>query len=332
MRTNTDPTTFASTQHDRSRSRGTPGDDHAGVRRGGRRRRIAGLYALHHLRELGFSVRVLEAGDGVGGTWYWNRYPGARCDVPSLEYSYGFSEELEQEWEWIGGLPRAGRARALPQPRRRPVRPPPRHPARHPRHRRDVRRGRRRRWSVETEHGERFSARFCVMATGPPVGADRARRPRARRVRGPRAPDQSRGRTEGSTSPATRIGLIGTGRRACSPRPSSRRSPATSMCSSARRRSRGRRATGRSTPRCSAASSAIPASMRRQQRRGLRAGSPARRGDHPCQLPGDAAILEATEEERLAMLDELGSTRPRVERRLRRPRGERARLPSCTGR
>ena len=61
---------------------------------------FAGLYMLHRLRNAGFSVRVYEAGDGVGGTWYWNRYPGARCDVESLEYSYSFSEELQQEWEW----------------------------------------------------------------------------------------------------------------------------------------------------------------------------------------------------------------------------------------
>ena len=48
---------------------------------------------------------MFEAGDGVGGTWYWNRYPGARCDVPSMEYSYGFSPELEQEWEWSEVFP-----------------------------------------------------------------------------------------------------------------------------------------------------------------------------------------------------------------------------------
>ena len=86
---------------------------------------VSGLYALHHFRELGFTVHVVEAGDGVGGTWYWNRYPGARCDVPSMEYSYGFSPELEQEWEWTEVFPRAGGARALLQPRRRPLRPPP---------------------------------------------------------------------------------------------------------------------------------------------------------------------------------------------------------------
>ena len=61
---------------------------------------FGGLYAIHRFRNDGWSVRCFEAGDGVGGTWYWNRYPGARCDVPSLEYSYSFDDELEQEWEW----------------------------------------------------------------------------------------------------------------------------------------------------------------------------------------------------------------------------------------
>src|SRR6185436_1846063 len=61
---------------------------------------FAGLYMLHRLRGLGLSARVFEAGDGIGGTWYWNRYPGARCDVESLDYSYSFSDELQQEWQW----------------------------------------------------------------------------------------------------------------------------------------------------------------------------------------------------------------------------------------
>jgi cyclohexanone monooxygenase len=61
---------------------------------------FAGLYMLHRLREQGLTARVFETGDGVGGTWYWNRYPGARCDIESLEYSYQFSEELQQEWQW----------------------------------------------------------------------------------------------------------------------------------------------------------------------------------------------------------------------------------------
>jgi len=62
---------------------------------------FAGLYALHKLRDqLGLSVCVCEAGGEVGGTWYWNRYPGARCDIESYNYSYSFSDELQQEWEW----------------------------------------------------------------------------------------------------------------------------------------------------------------------------------------------------------------------------------------
>ncbi|MFD7990295.1 flavin-containing monooxygenase [Streptomyces mexicanus] len=67
---------------------------------------FAGMYLLHRLRDdLGLRVRVYERGDGVGGTWYWNRYPGARCDVESMFYSYSFSEELEQEWEWTERYP-----------------------------------------------------------------------------------------------------------------------------------------------------------------------------------------------------------------------------------
>lgn len=61
---------------------------------------FAGLYAAYRLRELGLEVQGIEAGDGVGGTWYWNCYPGARCDVESMEYSYSFSPELEREWVW----------------------------------------------------------------------------------------------------------------------------------------------------------------------------------------------------------------------------------------
>jgi cyclohexanone monooxygenase len=60
---------------------------------------FAGLYMLHRLRGQGLSVRVFEAGGGVGGTWFWNRYPGARCDIESMEYSYQFDQDLQQEWE-----------------------------------------------------------------------------------------------------------------------------------------------------------------------------------------------------------------------------------------
>ena len=61
---------------------------------------FAGLFMLYKLRELGLIVRVFEAASELGGTWFWNRYPGARCDVESMEYSYQFSKELQQEWKW----------------------------------------------------------------------------------------------------------------------------------------------------------------------------------------------------------------------------------------
>ncbi len=61
---------------------------------------FGGLYALHCLRELGLSIVGIEAAPDVGGTWYWNRYPGVRCDVQSLLYSYSWSPELRREWRW----------------------------------------------------------------------------------------------------------------------------------------------------------------------------------------------------------------------------------------
>src|ERR1700733_9707387 len=61
---------------------------------------FSGLYALHCLRKLDLKVVCFEAGDGVGGTWYWNRYPGARVDIESMQYSYSFDDELQQEWKW----------------------------------------------------------------------------------------------------------------------------------------------------------------------------------------------------------------------------------------
>ncbi len=67
---------------------------------------FSGLYMLHRLRnEMGLSARVYEIGDGVGGTWYWNRYPGARSDSDSYIYSYSFDKELRQEWEWSERYP-----------------------------------------------------------------------------------------------------------------------------------------------------------------------------------------------------------------------------------
>ena len=126
---------------------------------------ISGLYAVYLLRERGLSVRGLEAGEGVGGTWYWNRYPGACCDVPSVEYSYGFSPELEQDWEWSEFFPGQEELERY---------------LNHVADRFDIRREIRfskcvtaatfdegcDRWVVETDYGDRYSARFVVMATG----------------------------------------------------------------------------------------------------------------------------------------------------------------------
>ena len=66
---------------------------------------FSGLYALHWLRQLGLRIRVLERAENVGGTWLFNRYPGARCDIESIEYSYSFSDEIQQEWVWTESMP-----------------------------------------------------------------------------------------------------------------------------------------------------------------------------------------------------------------------------------
>jgi cation diffusion facilitator CzcD-associated flavoprotein CzcO len=127
---------------------------------------FAGLYALHKLRDHGLSVQVLEAAPELGGTWYYNRYPGARCDVESVDYCYSFSDELQQEWTWTEKY--ATQAEIL-------------------RYlnwvadkldlRRDIVFNTRvvsavldettLRWTVSTDSGDVLSARFCVMATGP---------------------------------------------------------------------------------------------------------------------------------------------------------------------
>ena len=66
---------------------------------------FSGIYAVHAFRSAGLTVKAFEAGDGIGGTWFWNSYPGARCDVESKDYSYAFSPELEQEWSWSERYP-----------------------------------------------------------------------------------------------------------------------------------------------------------------------------------------------------------------------------------
>ncbi len=126
---------------------------------------FAGMYQLHRLRQMGLKTRVIEAGDGVGGTWYWNRYPGARCDIESMAYSFGFSLELEQDWVW------SEKYATQPEILRY---------AEHVADRFDLRRDitfetrvtraiydeEEKRWTVYTDKGEAISAQYVIMATG----------------------------------------------------------------------------------------------------------------------------------------------------------------------
>ena len=126
---------------------------------------FAGMYMLYKLRALGFSAVVFERGSDVGGTWYWNRYPGARCDAPSMQYSYQFSEDLQQEWTWSETF--ASQAEILRY-------------LNHVADRFDLRRDiqfntsiqrvifddSNDRWMVYTDTDQRISTTFCVMATG----------------------------------------------------------------------------------------------------------------------------------------------------------------------
>ena len=84
---------------------------------------FAGMYLLHRLRGLGFTAVVIEAGGDVGGTWYWNRYPGARCDIQSLDYSYSFDPELDETWTWSEKYAAAAGDPPLRAARRRQARP-----------------------------------------------------------------------------------------------------------------------------------------------------------------------------------------------------------------
>jgi cyclohexanone monooxygenase len=126
---------------------------------------LGGLYALHRLRGLGLTARVFETGSGVGGTWFWNRYPGARCDVESMEYSYAFDDDLQQEWKW---------------PERYGTQPEILRYINHVADRFDLRRDvilnarvvsavfdpARAMWTVRTDRGDVARAPFCIMATG----------------------------------------------------------------------------------------------------------------------------------------------------------------------
>jgi cyclohexanone monooxygenase len=170
---------------------------------------FAGMYMLHRLRGLGFSARVFEAGSGVGGTWYWNRYPGARCDVESMQYSFSFSEELDQEWNWS--------EKYAPQPEILSY-------ANHVADRFDLRRHivfdtrvtaatfdeAAKRWSIETDCGDRVRAKFCIMAVG---CLSAPNRPNFRGLEDFRGPIYHTGEWphQGVDFTGLRVGVIGTG-------------------------------------------------------------------------------------------------------------------------
>ena len=170
---------------------------------------LAGLYQLYRLRGLGLRARVIEAGDGVGGTWYWNRYPGARCDVQSLSYSYSFSPELEQDWEWTEKYPTQPEILRYVN-----------HVADRFDLRKDITFGTRvvsarytedgARWTVTTDPGQEMSAQFLIMATGCLSASKLPEVPGLERYRG-RTHHTARWGKEEVRFDGLRVGVIGTG-------------------------------------------------------------------------------------------------------------------------
>jgi cyclohexanone monooxygenase len=170
---------------------------------------FAGMYMLHRLRQQGLSVQVIEAASDVGGTWWWNRYPGARCDIESMDYSYSFSPELEQEWTWS--------ERYATQPEILDY-------ANHVADRFDLRRDIRfatrvtaatwdteaARWSVETDRGDALRSRFLVMAVG---CLSAAKLPEIEGIDSFEGPTYHTGQWphEGVDVTGKRVGVIGTG-------------------------------------------------------------------------------------------------------------------------
>src|SRR2546423_10763603 len=170
---------------------------------------FAGMYMLYKLRNLGFSTKVIERGDGVVGTWYWNRYPGARCDVESLNYSFSFDKDLEQEWTWS--------ERYSPQPEILKY-------ANHVADRFDLRKDIEFqtsvdkavwdddacRWTISTSKGETISAQYYVMASG---CLSHSKLPEIPGVESFQGPTYHTGHWphEGVDFTGLRVGVIGTG-------------------------------------------------------------------------------------------------------------------------
>jgi cation diffusion facilitator CzcD-associated flavoprotein CzcO len=170
---------------------------------------FGGMYAIHKFREMGLAVQGFEAGGDVGGVWYWNRYPGARVDLPSIDYSYSFSPEIEQEWTWSEYFAAQPELLAYIDFVATKL---------------DLRRSfqfdtrvtgavwdeARALWTVTTDRGQTFETRYCVMATGPLSvpkdpeipGIDRFKGELYRAGRWPHHPVEFKGK---------RVGVLGTG-------------------------------------------------------------------------------------------------------------------------
>lgn len=127
---------------------------------------FGGMYATYRFREMGLRIQSFEAGGDLGGVWYWNRYPGARVDLPSIDYSFSFSPEVEQEWTWSEQFAAQPELLAYIDfvARRLDLR---KHFQFNTRVTSAVWDEQRKLWTVKTDQGETLEATYCIMATGP---------------------------------------------------------------------------------------------------------------------------------------------------------------------
>ena len=173
---------------------------------------FAGLYALHRLRAARpVASRASKVAADVGGTWCWNRYPGARCDIESMDYSYSFSPELEQEWTWTERYATQPEILRYVEPRRRPLRPAPRHPVRHPGRRRPTWDEDARRWTVDDRPRRPGVGALLRHGDRLPVGREAARDRRPRHASPGEILHTGRWPHEGVDFSGRRVGVIGTG-------------------------------------------------------------------------------------------------------------------------
>jgi len=264
---------------------------------------MAGLCSLHHLRAAGFTAVALEKGDGVGGTWFWNRYPGARCDVPSLEYSFGFDDTLQQEWEWTEVFPGQPELEAYLN-----------HVADRFDLRRDIRLGTtvmsthfdesRSEWHTTTAEGEVWTSRFVIMGTGclsiplePDFdGIDDFAGTVVRTSMWPR---------EGVDVTGLRVGVIGTGSSGIQAVPELARDAAELTVFQRTATYTWPSYNGPLDPEVQRETKETYSQLRRQQRE-IPGGTTSRTGAIILQMAEDRAIAESTPEERAAALEEYG--------------------------